>query len=137
MAFVVDASVAANWFLPDEEPEAIQAWDRLTDDPGLVPLHWWFEVHNLLLMAERRQRISPHLTLHILDRLARLRITLMPLPEVQSVLAIAQRSRLTFYDAAYLELALRENVPIATLDRVLASAAILQGVPLILPHRSL
>jgi predicted nucleic acid-binding protein len=57
MAFVVDASVAANWFLPDEEPEALEAWRMLRTNPALVPQHWWFEVRNSLLVAERRDRI--------------------------------------------------------------------------------
>ena len=131
MPFVIDASVAANWLLPDEEPEALDAWQRIANDPALVPLHWWFEVRNILLTAERRQRIAERSTANILDRLSRLRIMAAAQPEDHAVLAIARRRRLTFYDAAYLELAQRERIPIATLDLDLAAASRVEGVPLI------
>jgi predicted nucleic acid-binding protein len=132
MPFVVDASVAANWLLPDEEPEALAAWRRIASDPALVPQQWWFEVRNVLLTAERRQRISEQSTPHILHQLSRLRITLMPLPNDHAVLLIARRWRLTYYDAAYLELAQREAIALATLDHDLAVAAKEEGVPLVI-----
>jgi hypothetical protein len=60
MSFVVDASVAGSWFLPDEShPEAISALDRLKDEEAFVPTLLWFEIRNLLLWNERRQRITP------------------------------------------------------------------------------
>jgi predicted nucleic acid-binding protein len=131
MPFVVDASVAANWFLPDEEPEALEAWRIIRSDPALVPPHWWFEVRNSLLMAERRERISLRITALILDRLARLRIVIVERPDDQIVFSLARRHRLTFYDAAYLELAVRENIALATLDSHLAKAAAVEGVRLL------
>jgi predicted nucleic acid-binding protein len=132
MPFVVDASVAANWLLPGEEPEALEAWRRITDDPALVPQHWWFEVRNVLLTAERRQRISPNSTTAILDRLARIRITFVAQPNDGSVFVLARRHHLTFYDGAYLELAMREQIALATLDLALAAAAEREGVALVL-----
>lgn len=132
MPFVVDASVAANWFLPDEEPEALEAWRIIRSDPALVPPHWWFEVRNSLLMAERRERISSRITALILDRLARLRIVITERPDDQVVFSFARRHRLTFYDAAYLELAVRENIALATLDGDLAKAAVKDGVRLLI-----
>lgn len=132
MPFVVDASVAANWFLPDEEPEALEAWRTVESDPALVPQHWWFEVRNTLLVAERRERISQKNTAYILSRLSRLRIVVTDRPDDQIVLAIARLHRLTFYDAAYLELAMRETIPLATLDNALAKAAKVEDVPLLM-----
>lgn len=128
MPFVIDASVAANWLLPDEEDEAEEAWRRIESDPALVPRHWWFEIRNVLLIAERRQRIAEYMTLSLVDRLSRLRITTMPQPNEYAVFAIARRRHLTFYDAAYLELAQQQDVPIATLDRSLAAAAGVENV---------
>jgi len=129
--FVLDASVTANWFLPDEEPHALDAWQLIRADPGLVPAHWWFEVRNILLMAERRARISERETLYILDRLSRLRIVHTLRPEERAVLLVARRHRLTFYDAAYLELAQRESVALATLDGNLVRAARAEGIALV------
>jgi predicted nucleic acid-binding protein len=132
MPFVVDASVTANWLLPDEQPEAMEAWRRIASDPALVPLHWWFEVRNILATAERHGRISRQSTDYVLDRASRLRVTLMPLPNDRAVLDLARQRRLTFYDAAYLELAQREGVALATLDRALTRAAQAEGIPLVL-----
>jgi predicted nucleic acid-binding protein len=131
LPFVLDASVTANWFLPDETPRALDAWERIRTDAGVVPAHWWFEVRNILLMAERRARISERDTPYILDRLSRLRIIQTSLPDEQAVFLVARRNRLTFYDASYLELALRDNVALATLDADLVKAARTEGVRLI------
>jgi predicted nucleic acid-binding protein len=131
MPFVLDASVAANWFLPDEPALALTAWERIATDQALVPLHWWFEVRNITLVAERRERIPARLTAIVFDRLTRLRLVFAPRPDDARVLELARRRRLTFYDAAYLELAHRENVPLATLDGALRAAAQAERVPLI------
>lgn len=74
-------------------------------------------------MNERRRRLEPSQTAEILARLARLPIVLDHEPIGDAVLALARAHRLTFYDAAYLELALRRDAPLATLDRQLAAAA--------------
>lgn len=131
MPFVLDASVAANWFLPDEPPLAHAAWKRLATDPGLVPPHWWFEVRNVTLVAERRNRIPARLTAVIFDRLARLRIVFAERPDHAPVLELARRHQLTFYDAAYLQLAQQESVELASLDMRLRAAAEAEQVPLI------
>ena len=61
MPFVVDASVVGSWLLADEQhPEAVTALDRLKDDEAFAPSLLWFELRNLLLANERRQRITRH-----------------------------------------------------------------------------
>ena len=132
MAFVLDASVAACWLFPDEHhPQASEAWRRSADDPVLVPAHWWFEVCNTILMAERRGRFSVSITSDALARLALLPIQEAGKPIDANVFILARKHRLTFYDAAYLELASREALPLATLDARLADAAAAEGVFLI------
>ena len=131
MPFVVDASVASNWFFPDEQQASVAAWRRIADDDGWVPLHWWFEIRNAMLMAERRARITEQFVTHALARLSLLRIVFAPQPNEADVLSFARRHRLTFYDAAYLELAKREDLPLATLDKTLAVAARSEKVSLI------
>jgi predicted nucleic acid-binding protein len=80
-------------------------------------------VRNALLMNERRGRLEPSQTAEILARLARLPIVLDHEPVSDAVLALARAHRLTVYDAAYLELAYRLDLTLATLDRQLAAAA--------------
>ena len=63
MPFVVDASMAASWLLPDEKrPEAGRAYARLAEDEALVPHLWWYEIRNLFIVAERRGRIDSEQT---------------------------------------------------------------------------
>jgi predicted nucleic acid-binding protein len=132
LPFVLDASVAACWCFHDEhDPRADAAYDLLYDDRALVPLQWWFEVRNVVLFGERRQRISEDYAASFLDHLERCSIELAALPDHTSVLVLARRHRLTFYDAAYLELAQREGIALATLDRELATAASAEGVTLV------
>ena len=132
MGFVLDASVTASWFLPDEDDrDALEAWDRSATEEVWVPLHWWFEVRNTMLMGERRGRISEALTAHSLNRLSLLPIVIEARPDETEVLDLARRHRLTFYDAVYLELAGRKRVPLATLDVDLIAAARAERIPLV------
>ena len=132
MGFVLDASVTASWFLPDEDDrDALEAWDRSATEEVWVPLHWWFEVRNTMLMGERRGRISEVLTARSLNRLSLLPITIEARPDETEVLDLARRHRLTFYDAVYLELAGRKRVPLATLDSDLVAAARAERIPLV------
>jgi predicted nucleic acid-binding protein len=129
MAFVLDASVTACWFLTDEAPEAAEtALELLLQDGARAPRLWWFEVRNLLLSAERRGRIDRTQTSQALDRLAALEISIDTVPDSEMVIHLARQYRLSVYDAAYLELAMRERVPLATLDKSLAAAAKAEGV---------
>jgi predicted nucleic acid-binding protein len=131
MAFVLDASIAACWLLPDEtHPVATGALERLSREPAIVPTIWWYEMRNLLISCERRGRIDAERTAAALAVLAGLPIIIEALTDDSSLLALARRYRLSVYDAAYLDLARRETVGLATLDAALAAAARAERVPL-------
>jgi predicted nucleic acid-binding protein len=132
MPLVIDASVVAAWHFPDErsaESDAILA--RLESDRALMPALWWFEVRNVLLIGERRGRTVREHTERFLEFLRGLPIELTSLPDEVAVMNLARQHQLSFYDATYLELAQRENIALATIDRALARAAIAEGVTLI------
>ncbi|MDZ5645967.1 type II toxin-antitoxin system VapC family toxin [Nitrospirillum sp. BR 11828] len=132
MPFVVDVSVAACWLMPDEDSNAATvAFERLTTDPAVVPSLWWFEIRNMLLVNERRRRLDETQTTRALALLAQLPFRIDTSPDSTSVMRLARQHRLTAYDAAYLELAQRLVLPLATLDDALASAARREGVPLV------
>ena len=125
--FVLDCSVAAAWLFEDEaSPETDALLDRLADGPALVPLHWRLELANVLVQAERRGRITPAQVATSVDFVERLPIEVDAETEGRSfreVLALARSANLTSYDAAYLELALRKGLDLATQDRALVQAA--------------
>jgi predicted nucleic acid-binding protein len=135
VTYVLDASVTACWCYHDEEdPRADVALDLLNSERAIVPTHWWFEVRNLLLIGERRRRITEKHTLAFLGQLEEFPIDFTALPDQAAVLAHARTHRLTFYDAAYLELAHRERIALATLDTALTAAARRERVRLIGPQ---
>jgi predicted nucleic acid-binding protein len=124
MPFVLDASVTACWAFQDEDhPLAGLALDRLTTDDAIVPALWWFEVRNILVVNERRGRVSESVTRAFLRHLASLPVRVDSVPNEDEVLRLARAHRLSVYDAAYLELALRQGCPLASLDRELVAAA--------------
>ena len=132
MPFVLDASVTASWHFPDERnADADRVMRALLDDVALVPTHWWYEIRNVMLLGERRQRTTIEQTTSFLEWISGMPIRLMPLPSDGDVLTIARRYRLTFYDAIYLGLALRERIALATFDSELVSAAQAAGVRLV------
>ena len=92
-------------------------------EEGVVPGLWWFEVRNILIVNERRRRITESDTAAFLLSLSRLRIRVDRVPDENGVLRLARAHRLSVYDAAYLELAQREGLPLATLDADLRKAA--------------
>ena len=131
MPLVIDASVMASWHFEDEQSSAAEAIRaRLRDDEALVPAHWWFELRNVVLVGERRGRALPEATAGFLEDLRELPISIAPLPDEDAVMQLARRHRLTFYDAAYLELAKREGCALATFDGELIAAAKAERVPL-------
>ena len=132
MAFVIDASVVGNWHFADERTaETDRVLDATEHERLLVPAHWWFEIRNVLLMGERRGRASQRQTEEFLNRLSRLPIDTDIMANELTVFSLARRHRLTFYDAAYLELAWRRETALATVDHDLATAAKREGVPLV------
>jgi predicted nucleic acid-binding protein len=132
MPFVLDASVAAFWAFEDEDhPVAALALERVRTDEARVPSLWWFEVRNTLIVNERRGRLTESDTAAFLRGLARLNVTVDRSPDEADVLMLARRRQLTVYDAAYLELARRERLPLATLEAALATAARAERAPLL------
>jgi predicted nucleic acid-binding protein len=128
---VLDASIAAAWCFPDERTEATQR--LLHDLPSLeivaAPRMWAYEIRNVILRGVRQERIGHSDAKAFLDSLTALRVRLLD-PPYEEVFRIAMRFDLSFYDAAYLELALREGLLIATLDKRLRSAAVAANVQL-------
>jgi len=134
--FVLDASATLPWCFADEATVATNALlARLkTGDEALVPAHWPTEVANALLIAVRRTRISPDDVHHFLADLEVLPIRVDPTTKDvvrEKVFPLAEQYNLTVYDAAYPELAMRQGLPLATLDDDLLKAAQAVGVPLI------
>jgi len=132
MAFVIDASVTACWAFDDEDhPDARLAFDRMRAEEGIVPSLWWFEVRNILIVNERRRRITESDTASFLQNLSLLRFRVDQAPDENAALRLARAHRLSVYDAVYLELAQREGLPLATLDADLRQAAASEGVALV------
>ena len=127
-AWVVDPSVALAWLLPDESGLRAEALRREMEAgaEAWIPAHWWLEVGNGLLMAERRGRIPSGQVPQALALMESLPFqvdedTARQVPG--RILALARKHRLTVYDAAYLELAQRRGAKLATLDDALLKAA--------------
>lgn len=132
MAFVLDASISAVWALADESsPLADLAADRLKNENALVPPLWWYEVRNLLVVNERRRRMTVEDSARYLELLSSFPIQVDPVEDEQAVLRSAREYRLSFYDAAYLAVAQRNRIPLATLEKALQAAALAAGIPLL------
>jgi predicted nucleic acid-binding protein len=134
MSFVVDASIAAAWFLPDEQSEAgDRLMTALGTSPARAPSLFWFETRNLFLTAERRQRLRAAEAAVCMAQLRRLPIDDRGSGNDQFVLALAARHALSAYDASYLALAIEGAAPLATTDKKLAVAAIAERVEIVGP----
>lgn len=132
MPFVIDASVVACWVLPDERhPVAERAWREIAVDCALAPTLWWYELRNVMIVNERRGRLDSARTTRALQLLGELPITIDNEVDDATLMLLARRHRLTVSDAAYLELALRKALPLATLDTALAKAARAESAPLL------
>jgi predicted nucleic acid-binding protein len=132
--FVLDGSVALSWCFPDEKSRRTQRLlESLRGASVAVPSLWLLEVSNALLSGERRGRLTEAEATEALRLLGRLPVDVdqcWGLPFASDVLAIARQYELTAYDAAYLELARRRKLPLATLDGSLRRAAKRAGVTL-------
>jgi predicted nucleic acid-binding protein len=136
---VVDASVTVAWCFPSEvTPFTVAVLERVGREGMVVPAHWLLEVANVVGLQERRGRIAPEQRsrffglLHDLRAIRRIRIE--PLDDrlvFGPVWDLSQRYGLTTYDAAYLELASRRGLALATLDGELEGAASQKRVPLV------
>ena len=131
---VLDASTALGWMVDAPAPlMSLRALRLLQSGTiGVVPDLWYYEVSNALIMAERRGRATAQLVSAHVDDIERLAAFLEVSPTTPSALiAAARQSGLTAYDAAYFELALRRNLPLATLDLKLQAAAQKAGIELL------
>ncbi len=136
MAFVIDASATLPWRFEDEATPWTEALlDRAERGEELVvPAHWPLEIANDLLAALRKERITVDQACEFSDDLAALHIRFAPdsgPAEWPSVLALAQQHNLTAYDAAYLDLARRTGLALATMDNASIRGARAAGVLLI------
>lgn len=126
-AFVLDCSVAVAWLFDDEAtPETDALLDRLKFDGAFVPGLWRLELGNVLARAERQKRIAASQIVAyfgVLDRLPIVSDAETESRAFREILALARAERLTTYDAAYLELAMRMGLQLATRDEALVQAA--------------
>lgn len=133
--FVLDASITLAWCFEDESSDlADLALDRLAQTSALVPAIWSLEIGNALLGAERRGRLSQAESNRFLwlIRVLPIEIDAVSAPRMlNDVVTLAREQGLSTYDAAYLELAMRNGLPLATLDIALQHAAERCGVHLI------
>ena len=130
--FVPDCSVTMAWVFPGEATEATgRLLDALTDGRAFVPAWWPIEVANVLLVAMRKERIAETDWSRIRRNLEALPIQIDPVSTSSiwgTVLEVAHAHRLSVYDAMYLELAIRMQLPLATLDCALANAGRAAGI---------
>jgi predicted nucleic acid-binding protein len=135
VSLVLDASATFAWLLPAETTEAIrEVFSMVETDGAVVPALWRLEVTNSLTMAARRKRIESAFRDMALVELAAYDIRVDQETDQHAwfeTMMLADRFALTMYDAAYLELAQRRSLPLATLDRDLANAAKASGVAIL------
>ncbi len=133
--FVIDNSVSMSWCFQDESGDYSDAvLDMLVESTAVVPSIWPLEVVNVLLVAERKQRIAESDSIRFLTLLSQLPIVVeheTPEEMMKDILALARANGLSSYDASYLHLAMRKGLPLATLDNRLIGAARKVGVPIL------
>ena len=135
MPFVPDASAVLAWHFQDEDSDRAEIFSRRSySDRAVVPQHWPLEVANALIRGERRAGSATEHVDRFIERLRALdlEVDVIGADEVYSiVLPLARAHRLSVYDAGYLELAIRRELPLATLDEALIRAAKAVGVALL------
>lgn len=132
MSFVLDTSVTMAWLFEDEATRTTEAvLDRLKSEEALVPALWTYEVGNVLVMAERRKRITEAQGRRFTRLLESLPIRISN-PQISplwsSAIVLAREHGLSVYDGTYLDLAMREGTPLATRDKALKKAAQKSGI---------
>ncbi len=134
---VLDTSFSLQWVFRDEaSAEGYAALAVISIGGAAIPALWFVEITNSLGMAERRSRVDGAGLHHAFALLRSLPLTVdepASLAWSQPVLDLMRTHRLTAYDATYLDLAIRLQLPLATKDRELIAAAPLVGVPLFAP----
>ena len=128
---VLDSSVTIAWVLGDEPSTLADAiLEEVTAIGGVAPALWWVEVRNALVIAERKGRLTQEDTAAAVRAIDALGVHLDQAPDSDSLLRLARTHGLTAYDAMYLELSIRQQRPLATLDRKLSAAAQAEGITL-------
>lgn len=125
--FILDCSVTMAWCFEDESDEfSLAILEKLQRSQALVPSLWSLEVANVLLIAQRKKRVTKNHVDSFIQALGILPIhidTSTHVKAMHQILALAHETNLTIYDATYLELAIREELPLATLDKHLQNVA--------------
>jgi predicted nucleic acid-binding protein len=134
-AFVVDCSVAMTWLFKDEATaQTAKLFERLDEETALVPAWWFLELTNVMALAERKGRVTAAETAEFITELSKLDIEIdsqSPERAFDHLLPLCRAHRLTSYDAMYLDLAVRRQLPLASLDERLRKAAKKMGVKLL------
>lgn len=135
-SIVLDSSVTISWFMSDEITlSSLSILNNIAKTGAIVPTIWQLEISNVLLMSERRKRITKeqrHVALYTLNELP-INIDQFTCKHAwEETTELAERYNLSIYDACYLELSLRLNLSLATFDNNLKSAAKLAGVHLLI-----
>jgi predicted nucleic acid-binding protein len=137
MRIVVDASVAIAWVATDEsEDYADQVYQLVLERGGIVPALWYLEMANVLAKKIRQRKMPATVAALAMDRLVGLRIVSDDIEGrvlAPRLLELTQHHGLSAYDAAYLELAKRRGLSLATLDDALRAAAVADGVAVVAP----
>lgn len=135
LTVVIDASAAACWCFSDEaSPQSDALFTDVLSNGAVVPALWHLEIGNMLRQAERRKRISEAVSQRQLSLLSQLPIKIdddTARHAWLTTIGLARTHALTVYDAAYLDLALRRSVPLASKDDALLRAAEACGVAVI------
>jgi predicted nucleic acid-binding protein len=130
MPFVIDASIAITWAMRDEEHRlADRAFLQIQSDTVIVPGIFWYEIWDILLVNERRNRIVPKDSTQFLHDLEQFSIS-VDISRGTHLMDLSRRYKVPVYDAAYLAAAESNQLPLATLDENLAAAALAAGIPL-------
>lgn len=132
--FVLDCSITMAWCFEDESTKDTDAiLENLNHATAIVPTIWSLEVANVLLMSKKRNRITETQSASFIDALSMLPIVIDPSTTsraMHSIFTLVNQLDLTIYDGAYLELAIREKIPLITLDKTLIKAAKKLHIPL-------
>jgi predicted nucleic acid-binding protein len=135
-SFVIDNSIVMSWCFKDETNQyADIVLERLSEATAFVPSIWTFEVVNVLLVAERKKRLSKADSVRFITLLSQLPIIVeyeRPERMMADLLALARANNLSSYDASYLDLSMRKGIPIATLDTRLIEAAKMANVSMVM-----
>lgn len=134
--FVLDCSLTMAWCFEDESSDYTDnVLENLNEATAIVPTIWPLEVANVLLISKKNKRITEAQSASFIDALSALPIVVdqsTTSRAMHSIFILAGQLDLTIYDAAYLELAIREKIPLLTLDKGLTKAAKKLHIPALL-----